>query len=418
MSILYYFLSFILFIPQFYTRERPQTTGRDKQKPCFIEGCRANVVNIPRHLRQVHMMNKQQIKNILQKKKTRKRVYPISICPTCSFAGTRIDRHLEKKHKMDHLTALLMAKTARKKHTDTQKTKTKSNLTATDHANLFIEHFNSLEGGHYIDPELPKKRFQKKEQLHQRMKTMVEKMLTLTFGSDTIIPFESLYILKNIGRKQGEKDSVLNQLKVGNSWGTVRNYLNALGHFYLYLKARDIDDLTKAQIESMIESQKGLHKSIWNLSRDELQRKKIEDSERLIPIDFINTFFKQNYIEEILQNKIPTDISNSEQTRNFILLHLAYTNCKRTGIFEALTLEHIKTAKTVTEGVIILIQDGKTFSQSGAAGIFMTHEEFRALKNYIALSRPAFNPVTNQVFCRTDGGDSTTQEMCRYAQRA
>ena len=66
---------------------------------------------------------------------------------------------------------------------------------------------------------------------------MVEKILTLTFGSDTIIPFESLYILKNIGRKQGEKDAVLNQFKEGNSWGTVRNYLNALGHFYLYLKA-------------------------------------------------------------------------------------------------------------------------------------------------------------------------------------
>ena len=40
----------------------------------------------------------------------------------------------------------------------------------------------------------------------------------------------------------------------------------------------------------MIESQKRLHKSIWNLSRDELQKENIEDSERLIPIDYIFNF--------------------------------------------------------------------------------------------------------------------------------
>ena len=147
---------------------------------------------------------------------------------------------------------------------------------------MFLKHFSSLSGGHYVDPELPEHRYIKKQLNNKRIAKHVTKLLSLTFGEKVEISFASLYVLKSIGKPNGLVESVLLQLKENNTWGTVRNYLNSLGHFYKYLKAIDHPDLNSNQLAALKESQKRLHRSIWNLNRDEMERKKNSDREKIL----------------------------------------------------------------------------------------------------------------------------------------
>ena len=228
----------------------------------------------------------------------KKRFYPTFQCIMCPFKGKRIDKHLEKIHKKDHMTALLMAKNDKKIQINEEVECTK-NLTAQGHADKFLQYFSSLEGGHYIDLELPKNRLIKKQLLNKRISKMVKRILEV-FGDKVEISYESLYLLKLIGKPDGAESSVLEKLKENNTWGTVRNHLNALGHFYNYMNACDVQKLTSSQIAALKQSQKGLHRSIWALNKDEMERKKLSDRDKILPIESINIFFKQNVIQELL----------------------------------------------------------------------------------------------------------------------
>ena len=80
---------------------------------------------------------------------------------------------------------------------------------------------------------------------------MIRKILELTFGPDQHISNKSLFELRYIGSNVEGQECVITKLKKNNTWGTVRNYLTALGYFVKYMESKFPPMLTTEQFVSL-----------------------------------------------------------------------------------------------------------------------------------------------------------------------
>ena len=104
--------------------------------------------------------------------------------------------------------------------------------------------------------------------------------------------------------------------------------------------------------------------------RTDLENKKLVDHDRLIPTEYLNKWFKCDYIQVIasLKDSLPHSMTQlaASSYRNSLLLHTSITNLKRTGIYESITLSHIDKGKRMPDGSLcLLVSDGRHTSPQG-----------------------------------------------------
>lgn len=376
---------------------------------------------------QVHRMTLIEAKLcIKQHKKRPKRETPKARCcqDGCGFIGTRMDIHLHRVHKLDKQDAKIKAKACIKiKRKEQNKTQEDGGLDPLSHAQRFLQYLGSFGGPFYIDPQEDPHAKTRKEQQNAKIMRMVYRILCLTYGSEAEITDESLFFLKNIGERMGDEDSVLDKLRHNHTWGTVRNYLTALSYFLDFLAQQYPPKLALEKLSMISAKLDAWKKTVWRQCQPENHRKKISDHDRLLPIRDIKSFVKAKKFQDLLSIEVPLTPCEGEKAiwlRNFMLLHTSLTNVKRTGILENLQTQHVTASKGYGDknGRCILVDSGKTFSSCGAAQIYMTNEEYRALMNYITFVRPVFNPETNQVFTKTNGEWASNSDILKMAQMA
>lgn len=393
-------------------RHRKQTAKNPRKRfKCPIAGCPAETVHVQRHMRKVHKnIPDFQSKLLCQKSRgTSKRKYLKKSCtfPDCSWFGTRPEKHFLLKHGVQTRNeALSMAKGCPLLHSNkSERSQVRHGLhTADSLSHEFLNWYSSMEGGSYIDPALNNRKRKKTERQNVRTQTMIKCVLTEYFGKGSF-PIESLARLQTLARDE-EEESVLSKLKKNKTWGTLKNYLVALGHFVTFITVnyphKDIDSTALRQVFARIT--KTVNKKVG----EELQTRKVDVQDKLLSAEFIKA-----YLDEKMAKKLITKIKEKgskttedfKNIRNHLLIQTAFQNAKRTGILSEMTEDHVFKAKTVGQKRIVIVGEGKTFRSCGAAKVQFNESNYKHLCYFIKHIKP--ESEEGQVFCAEDGSFAT-----------
>ena len=126
-----------------------------KRKHCVFPECSGEVVNLKRHIRQVHKdIPEFEIPSILDKIKPKpKRKWYVYECSeqSCDWKGTRPEKHLHSKHGYEKHHALILAKQIKLHAGASSKTVRKPDFhSAESLSEEFLTWYQSIEGGNYI----------------------------------------------------------------------------------------------------------------------------------------------------------------------------------------------------------------------------------------------------------------------------
>ena len=384
-----------------------------KRVNCCLLNCNALVVNLPRHLRQVHTdIPEFEVRKLLKDiKKKPKRQYKVLSCSVgkCCWKGTRPEKHLvSKAHNYEKAYASKIAKQIKMqdslKGANIQKLG-KDIFTADSLADSFLDWYQSIEGGNYIPDFIDEHKKVEKSHDNKRCKMKIQRLLKATLG-DGVFHISALECLDTIGRstKTGEK-SVIEQLKEHRSWSTIKNYLNAFSHFVDFMESSKPPLLDKNRIASI------------RMALEELQRRKISDRSRVVDFNHIRLYQSMN-IAQTLSKSLLVDDADAEavaervhRVSRHILLQMALPNAKRAGIFTDMKCNEVKSALREEGGFVITVAEVKTFRIAGAAGVFCSESEYELLENYVSKWRPHLNPQSYQVFCRRSGERARVGEI-------
>jgi hypothetical protein len=366
---------------------------------------------------------------IERSKKKPKRRYQIFNCCVdgCGWKGTRPDKHLvSKTHKFEKVTAKKMAKQIRLSQTisDKKPVNGKNMYTAESLSQSFLDWFQSIEGGNFIPESWNESKRRQKSQHNKKIASMVGTVLKTFFGSH---PFHcsALESLDAIGRPadKGQK-SVVEKLKEGRSWGTVKNYLCAFSHFVDFLEVSKPDLIDKVFLPTIRRNLKGSLQTVTKFTLEELQHRKISDRDKVVSFSDIEKY-QQAKVAENLSKSFSTDMTDSDTLRQrvhrisrHIMLELALPNGKRTGIFNCMNCSEVMQAVPEDGGFVVMVAEGKTFKVSGAAGVFCTQKEYSLLIDYVQRLRPLLCPTTDQVFCRLSGERASVSETGEFLESA
>lgn len=410
------------------TRRKSQKTDAKrhrKQVHCCIENCNGFVVNLPRHIEQVHVdIPRFEAQKLLRKmKKQPRRHYKAYKCPleTCQWKGTRLDKHLvSKQHNMEKDCAKIMTKQIKMSSSQDQPTLGKHMHTARSLAESFLNWFQSIEGGSYIPDFLDDHKRSQKQTQNKKCKHMVQTVLETALGEGEFHA-SALGVLKSIGRpvlKSGL--SVIEKLhKDDRSWGTVKNYLNAFSHFVDFMESSNPLLLDRSTIGPVRVNLRGSIQTVTKMALEELQRRKISDRDRVIDFQNIRQYQQSNIAKTLLNSFEAADSQKDAEEKihriaRHTLLQIALPNGKRAGVFADMKCSDVKNALTEEDGFVILVGEGKTFRVSGAAGVYCLKTEYELLCNYITKLRPLLKPCTDQVFCRPSGERASVGEIGCY----
>jgi hypothetical protein len=353
------------------------------------------------------------------KKKT-KRSFPIFDCTMqhCHWKGTRLDKHLVSKvHGLEKREAKRIAKSMRKAQSRSKsiQTRAKNMYTASSLSEEFLGWFQTIEGGNFIPDSANNSKKAKRQQQNKKYKHMVETVLRTAYG-DQEFHKSSLQMLHAIGRKaKSDEKSVIEKLQEGRTWGTVKNYLCAFTHFLDFLEATKL--LDKDAIASVRLTLKGSIQTVTKLSMEEMQRRKLNDRDRVLDFSHISQYLQTNFADSLLKSFSIAPEESDKSIRDkvhrigrHIMLELALQNGKRAGVFNDLTCEEVEQAVQQDEGLVISIAEGKTFKNAGAASIFCSESEFRRIEHYCKSMRPLLKPSSQQLFCRISGDQAGVGE--------
>ncbi|KAK7480534.1 hypothetical protein BaRGS_00028196, partial [Batillaria attramentaria] len=412
-------------------RQNPQSKRCRNRFRCPIEGCTGFVTNLKRHFEQVHIQipTFEAEKIIKDSRGKCKRSYPVYECSEkgCSWKGTRPDKHLvSKAHKYEKHEAKRIAKNLKwAQSVKPNKPALGKNMhTASSLSESFLEWYQSIEGGHFVDSFTDEGKRAEKVKQNKKCQSMVCTVLQTFFGDG---PFHksALESLDMIGRPQRGEKSVVEKLKEGRTWGTVKNYLCAFSHFIVFLEVSKPELVDKTFIPAMKANLKGCLQSVTRFALDEMQHRKIDDRDRVVSFELITQYLKMNVAQTLSESfHVEAEDSDEEIRGNVhrmsmhIMLELALPNGKRAGIFNQMTCSEVRNATPEQDGFVILVAEGKTFRVSGAAGVYCTKSEYQRLCSYMKKNRPLLKPSTEQVFCRRSGDRASVSETGDFLKQA
>jgi len=286
----------------------------------------------------------------------------------------------------------------------------------------------SFEGGKFIFAELSGKRKALKLRHVAAITGHVKLILQLVCG-DQIFPPESIVLLRYIG-KSPDENGLVHMLKKDLSWATIKTYLASLSHFLSYLKTLPEWTQTWAnhgELQAMHLAYERTMATVCKLAKVELQQRKQNDSEKLIPVALIAAYLDSRVLQDarkMCDTRLPsnaplaTRLNYFTTCRNHLLLTLAVTNCKRTSVFsEMLVSEFAKT--TLEDDMYVFdVLAGKTLISNGAATIVTLERDNYFIDNFINKHRPTVSPKTNNIILNMNGDEVSSSDINRYLKMA
>ncbi|KAK7089350.1 hypothetical protein V1264_024428 [Littorina saxatilis] len=408
----------------FRTRNRKQRPNGKKKRHryhCPKQDCTAFCVNVQRHMRSAHpdlpeWEQADMIRNSRRKNEPKRQIVKKECCFTqCVWSGQRPDLHLMSKcHNLPRVEALKMAKICKVVDSVCQ-----TGLhTAESLSKEFGIWLSSLEGGCYIPPDLDEKKKLDKQNQNKRTESMVKTILTESLGQEPF-PIAKLALLKTLSRKpSAEKESVLEKIKGSKTWGTVKNFLASLSHFL------DFVEITYPNLDigGMRCSLAGTVRCINKFVAEDIQRRKDKIREVKIPEDLIVKYIDSQMAKRLISQEkkkgaTTCKVADVDKIRNHILLHTAFLNGKRTGIFCAMTVTHVLNAREKGDLKVVLVDSGKTYRSSGSAAVHFSRQDYDSLVYFISNVRIA-NSNVDQVFCFSSGQEAAVSDINRFLQAA
>ncbi|XP_070188016.1 uncharacterized protein [Littorina saxatilis] len=421
-------------------RRRKQHVNTKKhrgRRRCPVAGCPGEVVNLKRHYENVHPdIPRFEVEKLIKDSKSRpKRSYPKKRCAlkSCSWVGTRPDKHLQKHHQLSRAEALETAKQC-EKQCENAKTPDPNRVTADALSDEFLIWFESLEGGYYIPKSLEENKRKQRETQNKKVRFMINQILEECFGQNEM-QVTCLNQLKMIGRTTDNgSESVVMRLKEGSSsgkepktWGTIKNYLSALSHFFDFLQSCYVSH--GLDIQGMRTVCRGIIHTVNKFVAEENQKRKLQTRDKIIPPEIMSEYFDKKMAKGLakeIQKGGKDDEGNYytegkeivvERLRNHIILQTALSSGKRCGVLCDMKCHQVMDAEESDNGErVVLVEDGKTFRTSGAAGIRFSARDFATLRFYVQFLRP--ESPNDQVFCQLNGMYSSVSDINTNLQAA
>ena len=210
---------------------------------------------------------------------------------------------------------------------------------------------------------------------------------------------------------------MLEKLKEGKAYGTLKNYLASISHFLDWLVARGQHLISKTDVDTIRAALVGIVRTVNKFIAIENQNRKIKTKDDIIPMSQFQSYRNKNMAEKCIRSQVK-NLDTAACLRNHIITDIALTNGKRTGVLTDLSITDFSSAIKSDKGFIIMVAHGKTYKTYGASNIFLTQPQHKQMQRYIHEYRPLFNPKTEQVFCKINGLRSEVGDVGRYLQEA
>ncbi len=445
---------------------KEEAAGRRRKIPCPSLACKAQVVHLPRHMRNVHKWTKEAASKVLlkynirqrkskdddddnteQSKKDyhRRRRCPVPGCHTIVF---RLATHVQKVHKFERSSkeykdALACATIVpdRKHHLLQYKERkthlligqsfgeegtTSSSITSDDdeddsddaqevsgaaekpapHPVLtkFEEWLESLDGG---------KRDKKTVKQHS---SQLWKILMVIDDSGDISSLLDINLVRHLFLTKHVEEKKYKA-------GTIKSYLMSLRHYFSFL----LSD-RPAEVEFCTEDIRAVRDkiSMWSTSykKESCNRRwqKLEEDakKRLTPAN-IQTFEKSEAACEAVkilgQHSDPTQSATMTQTtfilvRDFLFTQIFIDNANRPGVLSHMTMEEFKNVRKDGDNYVISVMKHKTAHVHGLAYIILNSKLKAWLSIFVKVMRTQVaTSTTGPVFLSWNGQRMTSSQI-------
>ena len=441
------------------------SSANRRQIDCPLASCKAKVVHLPRHMRNVHHWTKEAAAKVLHKynmrktpatklsKKTesskRQTDYHLRrLCPVgnCHSIVLRFSKHLQRVHKLtktskEYRDAIKMSKVVSKeKHATVQQKKRTRFPLATQTER------REQEDDDTVDVECP----DKEQDFFQPVSagpviSKFEKWLSSPDGGKrdekTVKQHSAqLMAMLNVIDESCDVTSLLDTNLVSSVFletyvkeknyeaGTTKSYLMSLRHFYSFLLSDNSDDVTfnaddvRAAMERI---------RLWSTSfkRETCTRrwKKLEEDEmnRLKPED-VKAFERSDAAREAI--KTIGDFANPENrpvlnqnkyilVRDFLLAQIFIDNANRPGVLSFMTMDEFHNMRMEGDGSVISVMKHKTAHIHGPAYIVLSQKLKGWLTLFVQVMRPDVTTSTSgSVFLTWNGQTMTSSQINKALQ--
>jgi hypothetical protein len=340
----------------------------------------------------------------------------------CDWQGTRPDKHLRIKHKLDKSDEIADLCALAIVCSDDEAPHIEGEISAETLSRAYMEWLGSAEGGTPKDDGYSSPKKKSTQQTLKKKKMTVKKMLTMSCGES--FRLKALSLIRFFGRASSQ-GGIIDKLKVLGTWGTVKNYVQTLGHFVKFLQANE-EYLTgwgtPHVMNHLTVVYAGVLKSVSKKKREEESMKKGGSEADLIPIHIITEYLDSQIVKDVMRMIATVGPVVSKDSylkmRNHLLLILTLTNGKRSGVFSMLTIDTVKKAHKKNQMGFCLVKEHKTAGAYGPAIIVLHPSMFAALQQFINVVRKNMGGRQVYVFAQEDGSHMDSSVINKALQKA
>lgn len=367
-----------------------------RKMDCPLEGCPAKIVNIRRHLKQIHAGDLPVWRmNQLVGKAGRKRIAGAAVveneagvslsrlvsCPICNRAYKRLDRHLKTVHSLDG--AQLKAEIQRAKRAPAG---LGSPIKSVRYQKSLLAKFKTwlTSRGGANAPEA----------MASAAVSHVNRILSLMVelsGSVSLVP-ATLLMLNTLGDRNGLLAKI--EKRYGLSLDTMSNYTISAGKFSEFLGHDWALVKPWSSKEDFLQLAAYIQRVKLSMSKERRQvvpedrpRTVLEDD--LPEVDDVKKYFSSETAKEmirVLNREREYDTSSYSRVISHLFLELCFTNAKRAGDFCNLRLAELASAKAIDGQHIVRIAKHKVMSK--ACLLAMTPNVFTWLLRTVTVFKP------------------------------
>ena len=436
-----------------------------KKRPrrrCPLKGCKADVIDIPRHLREVHDWSKEMarkatssygmrksfepkpVKNNKSESSEGKKIYTDyhrhRACPIqgCKSVVKRLSNHIRQVHRDIPVGSPFYKKILRearsvktwkpseqvKRFRTEEETKIKkcslaesedevevqtNNTEPSEEEQAIMESAEEAYSSNVEDEINVVSSFRswlqsadggrKDKKLSKQHASQLFRILQII---DPSLQFESLF------NKTLVRDTFLKQAEAKYTADTVKAYLLSLRHFCSYVVAEKPESVA---VDLALVQQIQEKARLWSMSyRKDSKRRYLEkmdnDLSNLVTPEMVNEYERSeaarsavNLLEQLSgAHSLQVNQSMYTLVRDFILLEITIANAHRSGVLANMTLEEYKAAKRVDDSMVISVKDHKTADTHGPARVVLSLSLFSYLRLYVSEMRSQMEDSTSEEY--------------------
>ena len=207
--------------------------------------------------------------------------------------------------------------------------------------------------------------------------------------------------------------------------GSIKAYIHALHHFYLFLlSVNTIVEINEQEIYKCQAKLKNWLKHIRKLLKKRAWQKKEEDLDKLSTPEEFKAFDKAPAVLEAKEILTSFEIASKKinradynTVRDFLITSLTIDNAPRSGVLASVTINALRKAERKGNTMQVTVLDHKTFESSGPANLCMPLETYRFLDTFVQKIRrqrveeEEDAPYTDNVFITWNAQEMTSSTI-------